>query len=766
MENQSSLEQTNEQQTFIKGELEHLIFHNEDNFYTVAKIKIHETTEAFEEKSITVVGVLPRIEADEVYLFFGNFKEHPKFGLQYQVEQFRKDIPQTAHGIIQYLSSDRFYGIGKKMAEQIVRTLGEHAISMILENPSVLENVPKLTEAKANLLYETLVAEQGVEQVIIALAEYGFGTELAMKIYQVYGEETLNTVKENPYQLISDVEGIGFKKADALGASLGISGNHPDRIRAGCLYLLQEVCLQDGHVFMPFEQLTNEVSDLLSDATVTIENEDIREQIIRLNEELKLVLEEDRVYVLSLYFAEKGLATNLKRMMIEDGNDERFPESEFLKALGELEERLGIEYAPSQKEAIQTALSSPIMLLTGGPGTGKTTVIKGIVETYATLHGVSLDPKDYKKEEPFPVLLVAPTGRAAKRMSEATGLPAFTIHRLLGWKGGHSGFEKDEDNPLEGSLLIVDEVSMVDIWLANQLFKALPDAMQVILVGDEDQLPSVGPGQVFSDLLKANMIPTVRLTDIYRQAEGSSIIQMAHDMKRGHLPPDVTEAKPDRRFFPCQQDQVDDVIEQICRNASKKGYTAKDIQVLAPMYRGNAGISRLNVLLQNLFNPKTEQKREITFGDTSYRTGDIVLQLVNNPEENVYNGDRGEIVSIFYAKENVDKEDQLVVSFDGIEVVYPKKDLNQITLAYCTSIHKSQGSEFPIVIMPIVKGYYRMLQRNLIYTGITRAKDYLILCGEMSALNVAIERQDESNRQSMLKEKLRDALEDESKDQA
>jgi exodeoxyribonuclease V alpha subunit len=394
------------------------------------------------------------------------------------------------------------------------------------------------------------------------------------------------------------------------------------------------------------------------------------------------------------------------------------------------------------------------MILTGGPGTGKTTVIKGIVESYAKLHGLSLNKKDYGKNKPFPIVLVAPTGRAAKRMGEATGLQAETIHRLLGWKGGHSGFERDEDNPIEGKLLIVDEVSMVDIWLANQLFKSLPSGVQVILVGDEDQLPSVGPGQVLSELIHSKTIPTVNLVDIYRQAKESSIIQLAHSMKAGLLSEDILEPKKDRRFFQCNQEQVISVIEQICLNAIEKGYTAKEIQVLAPMYRGSAGIEVLNMKLQSIFNPKKEKQREILFGEVSYRVGDVVLQLVNNPEENVFNGDRGEIVALILAKETVEKKDQIIISFDGIEVEYAKQDLNQITLAYCCSVHKSQGSEFPIVIMPIVRGYYRMLRRNLVYTGITRAKEFLILCGEVKAFQIAIQQQNEMKRNTFLKEKL------------
>lgn len=512
---------------------------------------------------------------------------------------------------------------------------------------------------------------------------------------------------------------------------------------------------------MDAEALLVDVKKLLEDnQNFQIEFTDISREIIKLGEEGKLIAEEQRIYLPSLFYSEKGLVANIKRILEQTEYENQFPESEFLLALGNLEERLNVQYAPSQKEAIQTALMSPMMILTGGPGTGKTTVIKGIVELYGELHGCSLEPKDYKKEEPYPFLLAAPTGRAAKRMTESTGLPAVTIHRLLRWNGAE-GFEHNEDQPLEGKILIIDETSMVDIWLAHQLFKSLPDNIQVIIVGDEDQLPSVGPGQVLKDLLDSGRIPTVRLTDIYRQAEGSSIIELAHQIKKGYLPEDISAQQADRSFIRCSTNQIPQVVEKVVANAKKKGYSPRNIQVLAPMYRGPAGIDRLNELLQNLFNPNADgTRKELAFGDVKYRIGDKVLQLVNQPEANVFNGDMGEVVAIFYAKENTEKQDQLIVSFDGIEVTYNRPDLSQITHAYCCSVHKSQGSEFPIVVLPVVKSYYRMLRRNLIYTAITRSKQFLILVGEEDALKMGIERGEDTERNTTLVEKLVEMLPD------
>lgn len=747
------------EEKYMKGKHLVTIFHNEQNMYTVLRLRVEDTNHTYGDKEAVITGYFPKLHEHETYIFYGDLKEHPKFGVQLHATHYRKDIPQTKQGVANYLSSDLFKGIGMKTAESIVEELGENAISKILNEPSILDRVPKLSGEKAKLVYDTLMEHQGLEQAMIALNQYGFGPQLSMKIYQAYKEQTIDIIQSNPYKLVEDVEGIGFSRADELGFHIGISGSHPDRIRAACLYMLESGSMQNGHVFMHAKDLLPSVKQLLEDnKRDQIEFTDISKEIVKLGEEGKIIAEEQRLYLPPMFFSEKGIVTNIKRILQQTQYDQQFPESEFLIALGELEERLGVQYAPSQKEAIQKALMSPMLILTGGPGTGKTTVIKGIVELYGELHGCSLDPKAYKQEETFPFLLAAPTGRAAKRMAESTGLPAVTIHRLLGWNGSE-GFDHHDENPLEGKILIVDETSMVDIWLANQLFKAVPENMQVILVGDEDQLPSVGPGQVLKDLLRSDRIPTVRLVDIYRQAEGSSIIELAHEMKKGQLPANISAPQPDRSFIKCGPGQIGAVVEKVVLNAKKKGYTAKDIQVLAPMYRGPAGIDKLNLMLQEILNSNSDgSRKELAFGDVKYRIGDKVLQLVNQPESHVFNGDMGEIVSIFYAKENTEKQDMIVVSFEGVEATYTRQDLNQITHAYCCSVHKSQGSEFPIVILPVVKSYYRMLRRNLLYTAITRSRQFLILCGEEDALRIGVERADEQARLTRLTEKLQEGI--------
>ncbi|MBX9985102.1 SF1B family DNA helicase RecD2 [Priestia aryabhattai] len=749
---------------YISGTSIVTVFHNEENLYNVTRIRIKKTNLEIEDKETVVTGYFPKLNEDEVYTFYGDFKEHPKFGLQFHVEQFKKELPQSRQGVVQYLSSDLFHGIGKKTAENIVDALGERAIFRILQNESVLKEVPRLSADKAEALVTQLREHQGLEEVMVKLTDLGFGPQLSMKIFQAYKQEALEIVQNNPYQLVEDIQGIGFSRADELGKRLGMATNHPDRLRAGILYVIEQECNQMGHVYVTADQLYGKTAELLRKSRhENLSEMDLTREVDALKADKKLIIQDEKIYFPPLFYAEKGLVKAIQKIMAQTQYEEQFPESEFLLALGELEERLDVQYAPSQRKGIQTALMSPMLLLTGGPGTGKTTVIKGIVELYAELHGCSLNPGDYKKDETFPVLLVAPTGRAAKRMSEATGLPAVTIHRLLKWNG-QEGFDHNEENPIDGKLLIVDEVSMVDLWLAHQLFKSLPANLQVILVGDEDQLPSVGPGQVLKDLLSSEVVPTVRLTDVYRQAEGSSIIDLAHEIKKGKLPEDLSRQQGDRSFIRCQGQHITNVVQQVCGNALKKGYTAKDIQVLAPMYKGPAGIDKLNEVLQELFNPASEQRRELKYGDITYRVGDKVLQLVNQPDSNVFNGDMGEIVSVFFAKENTEKQDMLVISYEGNEVTYTKQDFNQITHAYCCSIHKSQGSEFPIVVLPIVKSYYRMLRRNLLYTAVTRSKQFLILCGEDEAFQLGVSRNEDSVRQTNLQPLLRESLDNDIED--
>jgi exodeoxyribonuclease V alpha subunit len=758
MTQQPSFNLQDETSGFIKGTLISTVYHQSESLYTVARIRVRETNENYDEKEVMITGILPPLREDEQYVLYGKFKDHPKYGKQYEVDFFKIEMPQSKEAMIQYLSSDLFKGIGKKTAEHIVDVLGDDAITKLIESPDYISEIPKLTEDQAKNLYEALLENRGLDQVMMVVQPYGIGPQLAMKIFQTYQEEAVSVIKKEPYRLIEDVPGIGFYRADEIAKGNGMQVNHPKRIQAACHFILRDQGTDLGHSYLPMDELLSGVRKLLADGKNTVDEMSVFREIQDMETEKRLILKENVVYLPSLFYAEKGFAEKINYLLQSQESDYSLPEEQIESELANLEKRLNITYANSQKEAIKKALTSSVMILTGGPGTGKTTVIKGIVELYSEIHGVSLNPDDYRaKKEPFPVLLVAPTGRAAKRMMESTGIPAHTIHRLLGWRGaGH--FEKNEDEPIEGKLLIVDEMSMVDIWLAHSLGKALPEHIQIIFVGDEDQLPSVGPGQVLKDLLSSDHIPKSRLTDIYRQAEGSSIVRLAHDMKKGSMPDDLLTPQDDRRFFPCSGENVFQVIIQVCENAIKKGYTSRDIQVLAPMYKGPLGIDRLNLELQRLFNPEKTKQRQLQVGQVFYRKGDKVLQLVNQPEDHVFNGDIGEIVAVIYAKENTDKEDQIVIRFDEIEVTYKRNEFHHFTHAFCCSIHKSQGSEYPIVILPVVKSYYRMLKRNLIYTAITRSKEYLILCGEQEAFSWAISRSDESERYSGLQLRLKETL--------
>ncbi|WP_086427627.1 ATP-dependent RecD-like DNA helicase [Staphylococcus cornubiensis] len=723
--------------TFIKGTVEMILFHNTDNHYTVLKVDIEETNGDFDDMA-TVVGYFPNMVEDETYTFKGHVVQHARYGQQLKAETFQKEIPHTKDAVIAYLSSDLFKGIGKKTAESIVNTLGENAIHDILKDGTVIEKVPKLSKAKQQQIVEQIHANQESEQVMIRLNELGFGSKLAMDIYKFYKSETLTVLDQNPYQLVYDIKGVGFNKADQLAQQLGIHPEHPDRLKAGLLYLVEETCIKQGHTYLPQEALINETIQLLSQGKESsIDHETMARILAELVEEKRLVNQDEMVAIPSLYYSEIKSTQNLYKVFAHRDHLTEFDASDIQLHIGEIEEVNEVHYAPSQKEALEYAIRHKVMLLTGGPGTGKTTVIKGIVQLYAEIHGISLDYDDYSDEDDYPVVLAAPTGRASKRLHEATGLEAMTIHRLIGWNQDTKPQDKLE-NEIHAKLIIIDEMSMVDTWLFHQFMDAVPMDAQVVLVGDEDQLPSVGPGQVFKDLIDANVLPRINLTEVYRQQDGSSIIDLAHRMKLGEKV-DITQRFHDRSFIPCQTDQIPQVVEKVVNNAVQKGYTMADIQVLAPMYRGNAGIKKLNQILQDILNPLTdESQREIEFGDVLFRKGDKVLQLINRPNDNVFNGDIGVIVGIFWAKENALNKDVVVVDYDGNEITYLRSDLTELTHAYCTSIHKAQGSEFPIVIMPIVKQYFRMLQKPILYTGLTRAKQSLVFLGDAKAFNIGL----------------------------
>lgn len=736
---------------FVKGTVERVIYYNRESGYGVCLFRVSESSEPVETEEVTVVGLMASPQEGLTYTCRGEWESHPRYGEQFRVKRMEQDMPRSREAVIKYLSSDLFPGIGPKTATKIVSELGDDALKKIVDNPELLQGIPGVSEEKAEMISDTVRQHTDFEQVMLLLYEYGIGSSLALKIYNTYKHDTLAVLKQNPYQLIYDIEGIGFARADAIGREIGIPEDAPERKKAAVLYVLSQAANGDGHVCLKMDELCEHVSKLLgADSDSDEWHERLRTFIYELDEEEKVVLDsdEDMVYLPSLYYSEQGLAKKLNWLLMQDKAE--YPIDVVYRVIGELEEAFGVQFADEQRDALVTAACEPVMILTGGPGTGKTTVIRGICHLLSRLEEFSLDEADYHgSDKPYPVRLVAPTGRAAKRMSEATSLPAMTIHRLLGWRGDF--FEHDADHPISGRLLIVDEASMMDMWLAYQLVRTVPEGMKVIFVGDADQLPSVGPGQVLHHMIESGRIPYVDLRYIFRQAEGSSIVSLAHEMKRGSLPDNILEPTDDRRFFPCDKDHVAPVAVKLVQQAMKRGYSIFDVQVLAPIYRGPAGIDLLNRELQQAINPRREGKRELTWGDSVFRLGDKVLQLSNHPEHPVYNGDIGKVIAL---DENVTDGICLWVRFDQTEVGYTRSQLNQLSLAYCISIHKAQGSEFPIVVLPVVQAYRRMLQRNLVYTAVTRAKAYLMLCGEVSALSDGVRKEGGFNRRSLLKDRL------------
>lgn len=739
------------EKNFVLGRINRIFYQNSANFYQVVLINVQETNLQFFGDEIVVTGSMGHLQEDIEYRFYGKLIEHPKYGEQLQVESYVQEMPNSKKGLVTYFSSKNFPGIGKKTATQIVDTLGFYALEEILDNPDCLRKISGLNKAKKEMILEVLRQNCGMDKIIVGLNQFGFGSQLAVTIYNFYKNETLEIIQENPYRLVEDIEGVGFKKADLIADQIGIAYDSSERIRAAILHELFQYCLATGDTYIEADRLLPMVQKTLENSREgAIEPAIIANQIIFLGEEGKIYHDGTKLFEKSLFYAEHGIAKSIASLL---ANNKKIQHSQkkINKGISSIEKKFHISYGDSQREAIKKAINSPFFILTGGPGTGKTTVINGIVHLFSKLNDFSLDIHDYNGE--FPILLAAPTGRAAKRMNEATHLPAMTIHRLLGLSG-HESIHSEEVVELKGSLLIIDEFSMVDTWLANLLLKAIPLNMQVIFVGDEDQLPSVSPGQVLHDLLMISEIPQMELTDIYRQEEDSSIIPLAHEIKQGSLPANFTQNQKDRSFFAGSAYDIENLIRQIVTKAKERGYTAQEIQVLAPIYRGIAGINALNKMIQNVFNPNFDgTKKEVKTPYHIYRIGDKILHLVNDPERNVFNGDFGMITGIIEAKDSADRLDELIIDFDGTQVSYTRNEWSKITLSYACSIHKSQGSEFRLVILPMLRQYNRMLKRNLLYTAITRSKESLVLLGEELAFYDCV-RSEEIYRQTMLKSRL------------
>lgn len=738
-----------EEEKYIKGKVITTIYKNHENYFKIIVVKIEATDTEFTDDEITIVGTFGQVHHDETYEFFGNLKSHPRYGLQFEATRYQDVGPSSEEAVITYLSSSKFKGIGPKTAEKIVDTLGIDCLDLITDEPELLKEVPGLNQVKRETISQVLDSERGIQKIILKLNQYNIKSKLAYQIYSFYEERTLEVIHNNPYQLIYDINNVGFTRADQIAGEVGIKEDAPERFYAAIIHTLNEQCLRNGDTYIKAENLLKEsIKTLESSKNFMIEPELLADRLLEMVDLQMLIQNENRFYLPSLYASEWGMVNAIDR--IKSINPQSFTEEELTEAINWVEEDFEIKYGKSQRDAIINAVSSPISILTGGPGTGKTTVLNGLIHVYADLHNLSLDVHAYK-DSSFPILMAAPTGRAAKRMSETTGFPASTIHRMLGLTIDSE--EIGTETQLEGKLLIIDEMSMVDTWLGYQLLKSIPSDMQVVLVGDKDQLPSVGPGQVLKDLIDSREIPQVELVDIYRQGDGSSIVPLAHHIKSNQLPHDLLEKKADRAFIQGSTRRMKDIVKQVVNNAMSKGYTADDIQVLAPMYKGESGINELNQLMQELMNPSQPGRKEVRFKDVVYRIGDKVLHLVNDAERDVFNGDIGKIVGIITSKESELKTDELVIDFDGNEVQYPRSDWQKLTLSYCCSIHKSQGSEYKMVILPLTMAFHRMLRKDLLYTAITRASEFLILCGDIHAYKTCITTGNAS-RHTTLKDRL------------
>lgn len=713
---------------YFSGTIDRVIFENTSNFFKIILLEIDDTDSDFDDFEIIVTGTIADVIEGENYTFWGELTQHPKYGQQLKVERYQRAKPSSA-GLIKYFSSQHFKGIGKKTAEKIIHLYGDDPIDNILEDPDKLESISGLSKANRENLVSKLRLNYGAEQILAKLAEYGLNNKTAVQIFERYKEESLTVITENPYQLVEDIQGIGFKMADKLAEQVGINSDAPQRFRAALVHTLLETSIDKGDTYIEAKELLEKSLFILEEVRqVELDPSQIAQELTQLISEDKVQNIGTKIFDNTLFYAESGIHKHLTRIL-DRPLEKEISSQDIQTEIKHIQAEFNINYDKAQKNAIQKAIQSKVFLLTGGPGTGKTTVFNGIIKAYANLHQIDLQKSDR------PIILAAPTGRAARRMNELTGLPSATIHRHLGLNGD-SEYQALDDF-LDCDLIIIDEFSMVDTWLANQLFSAIASNTQIVIVGDSDQLPSVGPGQVLADLLKINRLPQVSLTKIFRQSEDSTIVTLANQIRQGRLPTDFTAKKADRSYFEAQSTHIPQMIQKIVSSALKSGIDAQEIQILAPMYRGQAGITHLNKLMQDLLNPLNNQL-EFQFNDLHFRKGDKVLHLINDAQINVFNGDIGYITDLIPAKYTESKQDEMILDFDGTEINYPRNEWLKITLAYAMSIHKSQGSEFKVVILPVTRQSGRLLQRNLIYTAITRSKSKLVMLGEIAAFDNAI----------------------------
>lgn len=714
----------------IECQIETVTYYNEENDYAVLRAKICSNSDL-----ITVVGNIASPTPGEILSMSGDWVSHPRFGDQFKVTFYSTSVPATIVGIEKYLGSGLIKGVGCVMARRIVKLFGEKTLDIIDSNPEKLLAVEGIGKHRIDMIKKAWVEQKEIRSVMIFLQSYGISSTYVVKIYKRYGNEAISVVKENPYRLAHDIFGIGFLTADKIAQKLGFDLKSPLRAAAGVMFVLHELT-EDGHIYYPKEELLQKAQEMLN-----IEEEIIEASISTLLEENKIAIEPLcrneatvlGVFLIKYYSAEKQISEMLKGINSSPKNIQEFHVN---TALDFAQKQLSITLADRQIEAVKLSISNKLTIITGGPGTGKTTITKAILEIIS--------------QTTQKIVLAAPTGRAAKRMSEATGMTAKTIHRLLEFSPADGEFKKNENYQLNCDCVILDEASMIDTLLMYSLLKAIPKYAILIIVGDINQLPSVGAGSVLKDIIKSEIFPVIELNEIFRQAKKSQIVTNAHMIIHGNYP--ITESQEDSDFYFIPEDDQEKVLEKLLLVVKEKipkkfGFNPiDDIQVLTPMNRGSVGTNGLNDALQESLNPN---RFEIIKGGRKYRVGDKVMQLKNNYDKDVFNGDIG-IVSI------IDPEEQtMVVVVDGKDVIYEYAELDELVLAYAVSIHKSQGSEYPAVVIPLVMSHYMMLQRNLIYTGITRGKKLVVIIGSKKSMHIAVANNQTEKRNTWLSERIK-----------
>ncbi len=708
----------------LQGQLERITYFNEENHYTIAKLKVQG-----QKHLVTIVGNLISVSPGEVLKLKGTWDIHPKYGEQFKIASYETVVPATVKGIERYLGSGLIKGIGPVMAKRLVGKFGVGTLDIIETDIGRLREVEGIGEKRIEMIKTAWSEQKDIRDVMLFLQGHEVSSAYAAKIFRQYGRESIKVVKENPYRLATDIFGVGFLTADKIAGKLGIPKDSQIRAEAGILYVLRKLS-EEGHVFYPYEPLIDECRKILD-----IDSEVIINALKNIASEKRIVIEDGSIYLAEFYISEVGIAKYVKTILHAPKNLIRFDKD---KTIELVQKELNIVLADNQIKAIRESLDRKIMVITGGPGTGKTTIINAIIRIY--------------RRSGQGVMLAAPTGRAAKRMSEATGYEAKTIHRLLEYSPKNGGFKKNEGDRLDSDLIVIDEASMVDTILMYHLLKAVPESATLILVGDVDQLPSVGAGNVLKDIIDSQTIPTVKLNEIFRQSRESLIIVNAHKINRGEFPVLTSDRDKtqDFYFFELEEpEKVSSMILNMCKNRipDKFGYDpVNDIQVLTPMHRGIVGASNLNAELQGHLNHSAD---ELARGGKVFKKGDKVMQIRNNYDKDIYNGDIGRIATINR------EEQEVIVDYDGRLIAYDFTDLDEIILAYAVSVHKSQGSEYPAVVLPLLTQHYMLLQRNLLYTAITRGKKLVVIIGTKKALAIAIKNNKPQLRYTNLKNRLR-----------